>query len=60
MKQLRLFPPPGTLTQPWPDDVQTPLRQLLAALLAAVLETPTEASTSPEGESHEQDPENPS
>jgi hypothetical protein len=60
MKQLRLFPAPGTLTQPWPDDVQTQARQLLAELLAAVLETATEQSTSREGESHEQDPENPS
>jgi hypothetical protein len=57
MKQLNLFPPPGTLTQPLPDDIRTHARQLLAELLATVLETAAE-SISREGESYEQDPEN--
>lgn len=60
MTQLSLFPLPGALTQPLPDEVQTQARQLLAALLTVVLETAAMDPTSRAGENHEQDPKTPS
>ena len=56
MQQTNLFPPPGALTQPLPQEVQTATRQLLAALLTAVLTTVGEETTNHEGKQHEQDP----
>jgi hypothetical protein len=53
MQQLSLFPPPGALTQPLPNEVQMQARQQLAELLAAVLETAAEEPTSREGEHRE-------
>jgi hypothetical protein len=60
MKQLHLFPPPGTPTLPLPDDVRTQARLLLAELLVAALEPAADQPTSREGDSDEPDPENPS
>ena len=58
MKQLNLFPPPGALTQPLPDDLRVQARHLLAELLVAVLGTAAEEPIRSDGESHEQDPAN--
>ena len=38
MNQLRLFPPPGAITNALPDDVQSEAREVLSELLAVVLE----------------------
>ena len=53
MQQLTLFPPPGALTQPLPQEVQMQALQLLAELLAAVLETAAEEPASREGDTDE-------
>jgi hypothetical protein len=60
MKQLRLFPPPGTPTLPLPDDVRTQAQRLLAELLAAALEPAADQTTTREGDSDERDRKNPS
>jgi len=60
MKQLQLFPPPGIRIQPLPEDQRTLARRLLADLLVAAVETAAPPPTGRPGESHEQDPKNPS
>jgi hypothetical protein len=60
MKQLHLFPPPGTPTLVLPDDARMQARRLLAELLAAALEPVADQPNSREGDSDESDPKNPS
>jgi hypothetical protein len=38
MGQLRLFPPPGSILAPLPKDARDAARELLAEMLAAVVE----------------------
>jgi hypothetical protein len=51
MNSLSLFPPPGALEKPLPEDVQSAASQLLAELLTAVIEETSQPSV--EGEEHE-------
>jgi hypothetical protein len=51
MNQLSLFPPPGALEKPLPEEVQSAASQLLAELLAVVIEKTRQPSE--EGEEHE-------
>jgi hypothetical protein len=51
MNQLSLFPPPGALEKPLPEEVQSVASQLLAKLLAVVIEKARQPSE--EGEEHE-------
>ena len=55
MKQKNLFPQPGAVTQPLPNEIQVQVRQLLAQLLVAVPEAAVEPNRR-EGEDDEQDP----
>ena len=60
MQQKSLFPPPGALTNPLPDEIQKEAKQLLAELLVAVLAAARAEPTRRQGNKHEQDPQKPS
>ena len=51
MNPLSLFPPPGALEKPLPEEVQSAASQLLAELLTVVIEERKQANG--EGEEHE-------
>ena len=51
MNPLSLFPPPGALETPLPEEVQSAASQLLAELLTVVIEERKQPNG--EGEEHE-------
>ena len=55
MPQLRLFPPPGGLGTPLPEEVRSKARELLAELLAVVLGEIVARQPTHIGERNEQD-----
>lgn len=56
MQQTNLFPPPGALPQPLPQEVQKEALYLVAELLVTVLMTAGKEVTNGERNKHEQDP----
>jgi hypothetical protein len=53
MTQLSLFPPPGAIKRPLPNDVQNQASRLLAELLTVVVEESAEGQPVREGDSDE-------
>ena len=53
MTQLSLFPPPGAIRGPLPDEVQNEASRLLAELLTGVVEALAEAQPAREGDADE-------
>jgi len=51
MNLLSLFPPPGAVEKPLPEDVQRAASQLLAEMLTVVIEETRQPND--EGEEHE-------
>ena len=48
MEQLRLFPPPGAIKEPLPNDALSEARELLAELLSEVIDPTREQQPSRE------------
>ena len=56
MQQMSLFPPPGALSQPLPEEVQKEALKLVAELLVTVLTAAGEEVSNGERNENEQDP----